>query len=233
MPRIAEALLRREPDVVVLGEYHANRAGKELAWLLERGGLTHQARGADDPTTRSVFLGARAPFALEPIPEWPRAERHRILVANFEGLRLIATYFPAQPPDIAEMFVPLLAATDRLRLRPTILVGDLNAGLNPADSEGAALSAGEKFGETLEAGWVDLWRERNPHAQEFTWYSQGARNGFRLDHALLLGADPSRVGACLYDHTVRQDQISDHSLLEVSWCGCPLDGSYSGSGNAG
>ncbi len=31
VPRIAEALLSREPDVVVLGEYHANRAEKELA----------------------------------------------------------------------------------------------------------------------------------------------------------------------------------------------------------
>ena len=217
VPRLAKALLSRNPDAVVLGEYHANGAGRELARLLERGGLIHQARGSDDPSVRGVFLAATTPFSLESIPEWPDEERHRVLVASFEGLRLIATYFPATAPHIAEMFVPLLAATARLRGRPTLLVGDLNAGLNPADTEGAALSAGARFGETLEAGWIDLWRECNPDRREFTWYSPGARNGFRLDHALLLGADPNRVEACRYDHTIRRDQISDHSLLEVSW----------------
>ena len=98
VPQLAEALLGRRPDVVVLGEYHANQAGKELAWLLERGGLIHQSRGSDDPSVRAVFLCANVPFALEPIPEWPEEEAHRVLVANFGGLRIIATYFPAQPP---------------------------------------------------------------------------------------------------------------------------------------
>ena len=72
--------------------------------------------------------------------------------------RLIATYFPSRAPQIARLFKPLLRATSRLRSTPSLLVGDLNAGLNPADTEGSPLSGSPRFAELLEDGWVDIWR---------------------------------------------------------------------------
>lgn len=215
VPSIAAALLERDPDVVVLGEFHGNRSGRELAWLLERGGLVHQIRGSLKPGQRSLLVASRLPLVPEPFPEWPEAEVHRLVCTRVGSLRLLGTYFPSKAPHIAEMFLPLLQATERLRSVPTLLLGDLNAGQNPADTEGSALTAGHRFAEMLGRGWRDLWRERNPDAKEYTWYSQRARNGFRLDHALLLYDGPPPPFDCRYDHTVRGQGLSDHSLLDV------------------
>jgi exodeoxyribonuclease-3 len=137
-----------------------------------------------------------------------------LIAARFSSVRLLATYFPSKPPAIAEMFTPLLDASSRLARAPTLLVGDLNAGSNPADTEGSQLTAGEAFDATVRAGWVDLWRHVKGDAREFTWLSPGYKNGFRLDHALLLGADPPVDLRCEYDHGVREAGLSDHSLLE-------------------
>jgi len=212
---IAAALLDRGPEAVVLSEFHGNRSGRELAWLLERGGLVHQAQGSQTPSVRGVFVASRAPMALEAFPEWPAPEAFRIVSARVPGLRVIGTYFPAKAPFIAEMFEPLLEATPRLRSTPTLLLGDLNAGLNGADTERAPFSGAQKLSELLDVGWLDLWRSRNPDAREFTWYSPGAHNGFRLDHALFLGETAPRAWSCRYDHSVREQGFSDHSLLEL------------------
>lgn len=219
IPSIAAALLEREPDVVVLGEFHANSQGRSLGSLLEQGGLVHQDQGVDDGTLRRVFVASRLPLVPEEFPEWPKADRYRLIATRVGGLRLIATYFPPRAPHIARLFRPLVRATARLRSAPSLLVGDLNAGLNPADTEGSLLSGSVKFEELLRRGWVDLWRDQYPEAREYTWYSPGPKNGFRLDHALYLSTAARVASSCRYDHSVRETGLSDHSLLEIELAG--------------
>jgi exonuclease III len=216
IPSIAAVLLEREPDVVVLGEYHANRTGETLRSLLERGGLVHQEPGVADGNLRRVFVASRIPLEREDFPEWPKRQRYRVITARVNGLRLIATYFPSQAPHIARLFKPLIRATTRLRSSaPSLLVGDLNAGLNPADTEGSPFSGSNGFAELLGRGWVDLWRREHPELREYTWYSPGPKNGFRLDHALYLSSALGDNSHCRYDHSVRGKGLSDHSLLEI------------------
>jgi len=136
VPGIAATLLEEEPDVVVLGEFKANRSGKELRWLLEERGLKHQATASNDSQLKSVLVASRFPIALEPFPEWPVDHSHRLVAGRIQGIRILGTYFPATPPFIAQMFEPLHQATLRLRDAPTLLLGDLNAGSNPEDTGG-------------------------------------------------------------------------------------------------
>lgn len=215
IPRIAATLLDREPDVVVLGEFHANQSGRELGFLLESGGLVHQEAGAGDGQLRRVFVASRIPLEPETFPEWPKKERHRLVATRIDGLRFIATYFPSRAPHIARLFKPLVRATSRLRSTPSLLVGDLNAGLNPADTAGSPLSGNERFAELLAKGWVDLWRKQHGDTLEYTWYSPGPKNGFRLDHALYLSGESRTSSKCRYDHLVREQGLSDHSLMEI------------------
>jgi exodeoxyribonuclease-3 len=99
------------------------------------------------------------------------------------------------------------------------MVGDFNAGMSGADSEQHRFKAGAGFAKLAEAGLVDLWRREHGSSREYTWFNRpqrGApRRGFRLDHAFASPPLAAHVISCRYDHDVREQGWSDHSLLQV------------------
>jgi exonuclease III len=137
------------------------------------------------------------------------------------GIRLLATYFPSTAPQIADAWLPLLGQHSAWVQdgRPTLLVGDLNSGRNPGDTQSSRLTGGANFALMLKSGWVDIWRELNPNASEFTWFSDTKHGhfGFRLDHALSLNWSSAEPISARYDHSVRENKLSDHSMLIVDW----------------
>jgi exonuclease III len=112
----------------------------------------------------------------------------------------------------------LQAAEPRLD-EPFLLVGDWNTGAHRLDEKGKTYVCAEHFLKLAAMGWTDLWRDHNPGATEWTWYSTlkgGARgNGFRLDHAFATPSLRPRVTACRYSHVEREARISDHSVVIV------------------
>jgi len=56
----------------------------------------------------------------------------------------------------------------------------------------------------------------NRDSPEFTWYSRGANNGFRLDHVLGLGGG-IEARECRYVHNVREKKLSDHSMVVIDF----------------
>jgi exonuclease III len=87
--------------------------------------------------------------------------------------------------------------------------------LSPADAEGTPFTCEDKFAGLLSAGWIDAWRSRNPTAREYTWFSQQAKNGFRIDQALASPSFDRCITAVRYSHRERTDKTSDHSALIV------------------
>ena len=69
------------------------------------------------------------------------------------------------------------------------------------------------FQQLLKNGWVDAWRSRNKDKQEFTWVSTKQKNGFRYDHALVSTSINKAITEVRYNHNVRLEGISDHSML--------------------
>lgn len=78
---------------------------------------------------------------------------------------------------------------------------------------GATLTSAHQFDALLEQGGIDAWRTRNPEAREFTWFSRGYNNGFRLDHALVSPSLDQKIKDVRYSHTEREEGVTDHSVM--------------------
>lgn len=201
---------------MVLSEFLANRAGAGLRRILEEAGLVHQVPASDDPRKKSVLVASKDAISIEPFPEWPTEDSHRLVSGKIDGIHLLGAYFPTVTPLTTGMFEPLAKASERFVRSPTLLLGDLHAGSNRLDTQGAEIMAGGAFELLLEAlGWRDLWREKNGEREEFTWYFRGEKgNGYRYDHALSPG-HRLEVQRCWYDHSVRETGLTSHSMLVV------------------
>jgi len=97
----------------------------------------------------------------------------------------------------------------------SLIIGDINCGIPFEDSQTKSFYATHLFQEMLRKGWIDAWRSRNPDAREYTWISNGKKNGYRYDHALVSEPLNDRISSIAYDHDVREDGRSDHSLIVI------------------
>lgn len=111
------------------------------------------------------------------------------------------------------MFDFLLKLPERYLAEDSVLMGDLNTGRHYEDEAGATFVSAHQFDALLEQGWIDAWRTRNPEAREFTWFSRGYNNGFRLDHALVSPSLDQKIKDVCYSHTEREEGVTDHSLM--------------------
>ena len=99
---------------------------------------------------------------------------------------------------------------------PSLLIGDLNTGRHYEDEAGATFVSAHQFDTILDQGWIDAWRQRNPETHEFTWYSRGYNNGFRLDHALASPALNKKLKDVFYSHKEREDGVVSFPLINPS-----------------
>jgi exodeoxyribonuclease-3 len=201
------------PDMVVLTEFRANKAGAQLRGALHDYGFIHQVAPATKPQANTVLLVSRLPFESQPLPGALNSFPERLLFANFRFGSLLAVYFPLNDAKVP-VFQALLASSPSLTLSPVLLIGDFNTGRHYADEKGATFVAADLFGSLEQTGWLDAWRHLQPTAREFSWYSS-AGNGFRIDHAFLSAPAVPRLREAFYDHTARESGLSDHSALLV------------------
>jgi len=137
-----------------------------------------------------------------------------VLTARFGGLNLFGLYLPGEERK-RPVFDFLLDLPDHYLEEDTVLIGDFNTGRHYEDEEGATFVSAHQFDVLLEKGWIDAWRSRNPEAREFTWFSRGYNNGFRLDHALVSPSVDQRIEVVRYSHREREEGITDHSMMVV------------------
>ena len=136
-----------------------------------------------------------------------------LLETRVAGITVIGVYLPLGGAKTPYWEAVVAAAADRAK-GPCLILGDFNTGRHLLDEAGATLVSAPFMDRMEEAGFVDLWRSRNPDKREFTWFSN-AGNGFRLDHAFASRGLAGRVEDVFYSHAERLDGISDHSALIV------------------
>ena len=70
------------------------------------------------------------------------------------------------------------------------------------------------FQRINNAGWQDLWRERNPDGREYSWYSNRG-GGFRLDQVFAPNHFADAVSNVRYDwgNGGRESKLSDHAAI--------------------
>ena len=70
-----------------------------------------------------------------------------------------------------------------MRSERTLFISDFNTGRKLVDHRGAPFWHAEAMDEIVDAGRRDLFRLLHPELREYSWFSPGRKNGFRLDHA--------------------------------------------------
>jgi exodeoxyribonuclease-3 len=211
---LAEFLSSQHPDVVVLTEFTAGNGSRLLLSALRRDGLTTQTATSPPDGRYAVAIASSRHYTSRPLPPLSGAD-HRLILADFGCLRLIAAYFPqgeAKRPVFQHLRTHGLAALGENGL----VIGDLNTGQHWQDEVGQTFACADAFVDLLKAGLVDSWRLRNASAREFTWYAPRMNgNGFRLDHALCTPALDARISCIRYAHECRVNKLTDHSALIV------------------
>ncbi len=228
-------LAARKPDVVALQELKLTDAQFPHAELEAQG---YHAAVHGEKGWNGVAILARKPLESVQVG-LPGADfGARMVTARVEGLSVASVYCPNGKSVAHEDFPRKLAWFDALAAHwtashppgdPALLCGDFNlcpAALdswNEAGFTGAIFHTEQeraRFRALLTAGLFDLFRERNPELQAFTWwdYRAGAfhkRQGLRID--LLLATRPvlERVTAVEIDREYRKKQdgltASDHA----------------------
>ena len=212
LARICEALTQWSPDIVVLQE--VRRGGvAPLTDCLSKLGLNHSFYpDTESARENSLYLASKAPLDAGEFLEQPTALCH-ILEAETMGMTLLPVHFPQKAAQVP-LFEALLTDSSSLLAQPSLIIGDLNCGLPFQDSSQKTFVNARYFQALKDVGWIDIYRQTHGQkAQDFTWVSPRTQRGFRYDHALASPSIAQRNLAMTYDHTVREQRLSDHSAL--------------------
>src|SRR5689334_10733287 len=216
--RIADAIVRHEPDIVVLTEYQPQRGGP-LRSTFESNGLRHIDATAPAPRLNGVLIAARSPFVRRPTPEniGPFVDRWLEVQFPKERFALAGVYLPTANPALTRFWELIHVAATQRRTEPFLFVGDFNTGHTPLDAENYTFSCDRYYSGMAMCGFTEAWRHRHGRTLEYTWYSnnRGRRNGFRIDHAFASARMLRRIRGCRYSHREREEGVSDHSMLIV------------------
>ncbi|MDQ2890344.1 MAG: endonuclease/exonuclease/phosphatase family protein [Gemmatimonadota bacterium] len=223
--RIATAIRERKPapDIILLNEYRVGTSARLVAELREEGWHEFQAGSPPDTRLGGVAVLSKQKLDVRTLPASFGAHAYRCLCLDVPSvdMRLWAVYAPFKE-GCGDFWEPLL---DELRSdanRDTVLIGDLNAGL-ATDVPATPRLAGTSYMLQLQdAGYEDLYTSyaSKDGSVDYTW--RGPTNGYRIDHAFGSRGAASRVRAFGYNHVVREEKVSDHSSLSVSFTPKPL-----------
>ena len=208
------------PDCVVLSEFRGTVPSREIANHLEAKGLAFQVDSVDpeDPNKYALFIASRFPLTrledsrvVAAPPRWIAVE-----VASEGPFILMGMHVPKRDSGRKWEFLSgVVRDLEKRRHEMAIAVGDTNSGRKGVDEESAFFMDREDewFDRINEAGWSDVYRERNPTARTFSWYSTHG-NGFRLDQVLATKSMEGRIHAVRYDWG-EPDRPSDHAAVLV------------------
>lgn len=217
--RLGDALLTYDADVILLNEYRHNKIGAELRERLAEAGYLYQSAPHAEPRENIIFAASRLPFEATTFPgQLSEPElgdfTARILLVKIADLNIFGIYMPGMQYK-RPVFDFLLKLPTKYLAENSLLMGDLNTGRHYEDETGATFVSAPQFDALLAQGWIDSWRCRNPETREYTWYSRGYNNGFRLDHALASPALNEKINDVYYSHKERECGVTDHSLMIV------------------
>jgi exodeoxyribonuclease-3 len=227
LPRIIQAIISHEPDVIILTEFR-NRPGAELCAKLKAAGWPYVESTNPTGIDNGICTISRTPMLRKrPCPA-PSENAARWLDIDFpeQGFGIAALHILCSVPKVKDAVrgeaktrfwnAVLGAAEERLQ-EPFLFIGDFNTGAHRVDEPGRTFFCAEHFANLSALGCTDMWRHHNPATTEWTWYSKfkgGAQgNGFRLDHAFATPSLAPRVNVCRYSHKERVSGISDHSIM--------------------
>ncbi len=236
IPSIVGEIAQLQPDVVGLTEVTFKNLQVLRLSLVDRG-FEHIATTCSAGNINSVLVASKLPFKVvdDPVGQ----DQERWLTIEFEGsnIKVLCVHIPggtdnkfaADGVGISGkkrkelMWDEVIRFARQHRGDKAILLGDFNTGL-PEDAQGTPFALSDYMRLLRLEKYVDTWRQLNPHAREFTWYTKRKNkgtgvsedyNGFRLDYVFVSPALRDEIVDVRHVHEVRTNGISDHAIVLV------------------
>ena len=204
-------------DVVGLSEFRESATSQSIAKHLLDLGLKHQLATVDasDRGRNYLCLASRYPLEAQPA-SGILASSGRWLHAKLNSMDVIVVHVHNRSAEKWQFHAEAVARFSQLKNSPAICFGDTNTGQPELDEENPFFNRREAdwFQKIAEAGWVDVWRQRNPKGRAFSWYSNHG-NGFRLDQLFASRQFVASISNVKYDwgRGGRDAKLSDHSAI--------------------
>lgn len=211
---IIRALVKHDPDVIVLTEYWEGEKGERIKNGLLLQGYPHLLSSKPVERTNGILIASKEP--VTPYPAYEDVPKERwieICIKAFE-LNVLAIHVPSISSNIhsKENFWKQVKQYAKYKLDTrTVIVGDFNTGLSN-DAQGTPFICSEYMQDILDYGWIDSWRYTHGLFNQYSWFSNKG-NGFRLDHILISPSLKDGLLESYLSHRERLDKISDHSIL--------------------
>ena len=163
---ISNALVRQNPEIIVLSEYQNNKNGQLIRNKLLESRYIHQAAGNDLSGGNTVLLASKIPFHLQHCQEADSKYKYSILKAEFDAFNLYGMYLPHKKKH--KLFNFLVEEVQREK--PSVLVGDFNTGINYIDQKGKSFMYTDYLDKLKTLGMVDAFREKYGDVKEYSCY---------------------------------------------------------------
>lgn len=231
-------MARQDADVVCIQETKA-QAHQLTAEVFHPAGYRVWFHDAEKKGYSGVAIYSRLePEAVVSGLGWPEFDAEgRYLELCLPGLSVVSLYLPSGSSgdvrqDVKYAFMDrFLPHLQELRERPReyVICGDWNIAHRKIDirnwrsnqKNSGFLPEERAWLDRLfdEVGFVDAFRLRNPHPDEYTWWSNRGRAweknvGWRIDYQIVTPGLADRVQAV---DIYRQERFSDHAPLTVDY----------------
>ena len=220
---IAQALSAWQGDVLVLSEFRSTAASQALADSLFKLGYLFQVQTCDQVAhgRNALLIAARTPLRKVHLRRYPTEPGRWCAVRLDNGVFVGGVHVPNQHTGRKPQFHDSLLDLMQRWRGPAIIAGDTNSGRQGEDEETPVFNrrTTQWFDHIHAAGWHDCFRLVHGEKREFTWYSPGYDNGFRLDQAFVSASLKADVQHCAHlwaehpDQPNRRDGVSDHAAL--------------------
>ncbi len=187
VPALTTAIAALDPGVIVLTEYTAKACLLEMT--LGEVGLDHWAATRPFENLLGVAIASRHPLVVREHETDPCAPWAGLLSVEVHGLHIVGVYSPGKNSHIpgtkpkvkGAWWDGLLDRCERWKDTATVIIGDLNNGINHVDAPGDDFVHSDKFAALPAHGFHDGWREH--HGENEAWSFKSKRYGWRrLDH---------------------------------------------------
>lgn len=219
---IAHAIVDFKPDIALFQEFRNGKSAGPILDGCRSLALTNIHTSNSVARKNTVMIASRYTMecrswdnALDPDLAVDVTIDLQSTVSNHtasNSLRLLVSHLPqkkAQIPYLDTLYRLPVTADDY-----AMIVGDLNCGIPFEDSDTKSFANTHIFQSIIGKGWIDSWRSRNNEKKEFSWISSRG-NGYRYDHALCSQLLDSKIKNIWYEHSVRENRLSDHSALLI------------------
>lgn len=234
VPSIIRELGQLRPDFVALTEVTAGNLSALREGLADIG-YSHIETTCSEGRSNSVLVASTMPLTVD--DHSIEHDRERWMSVSIEGLdlKVLTIHIPGGTDNKfgadglgmsgkkrKELFWDeVIRYATQHKLERVVILGDFNTGLKE-DAQGTPFVLSDYMRVMRLEKFVDTWRFLNPRASDFTWYTKRKNketavsedyNGFRLDYVFVSPALSERIEAAEHVHSVRAENLSDHSIV--------------------